>query len=74
MTDSTDSVIITDQYRVPVIAQKRTDSETGVVLRGHFHHVLILSEAELDRLFAFVNDEPPRARIQRYVVNAPESP
>lgn len=45
-----DSVVITDRYRVPVVAQKRTDTEKGIVLRGQFHHVLILSESELDRL------------------------
>lgn len=70
---SEDSAIISDPLRVPVIAQRRTDSEKGIVLRGHFHHVLILSEAEVDRLVGYARDEPPRARIQRYGPESTES-
>ena len=40
---------------------------------GHFRGVLALSESELDRLVAFVRDEPVKARIRRYAM-APESP
>lgn len=60
------SVVISDPYRVPIIAQKRTDADKGVVLRGLFHHVVVLSDDELDRLISFARNEP---RIQRYPIS-----
>ena len=55
-----------DPLRVPITVQKR--AEGGIVLRGHRDNI-ILSEAELDRLFAFARDE---AHIQRFPM-APKS-
>ncbi len=62
----TDVVIVSDPLRVPITAERRTDG--GVAVRGHFRGVLVLSDTELDRLIAFARDEPPRARIQRFVM------
>jgi hypothetical protein len=59
------SIVISDPYRTPITAQRHRDG--GVVLRGP-RSLLLLSDAELDRLVAFARDEPPRARIQRYAV------
>jgi hypothetical protein len=56
-----DSVVISDAYRTPIVAQKRTDADGGVAIRGP-KSVLILSDSELDRLVAFVRGEPPKAR------------
>jgi hypothetical protein len=62
-----DSTIISDPLRVPITVQKRTDG--GVVLRGHRDNI-ILSETELDRLFAFARD---KAVLQRFPI-APKTP
>jgi hypothetical protein len=64
-----DSAIISDPYRSPIVAQKRTDSDGGVAIRGPRSGVLILSEPEVDRLVAFARDESRRARLQRYPMN-----
>jgi hypothetical protein len=56
----TDALIISDPLKIPLTAQKQSDG--GVILRGH-KSVLILSQSELDRLFAFAHN---RAVIQRY--------
>ncbi len=61
-----DSITISDRWRSPIVAQKRAD---GIVLRTSAAW-LLLSSAELDRLFAFVRNEP---HIQHYAM-APESP
>lgn len=63
--------VISDEHRVPITADKQSDGT--VILRGP-RSLLILSEAEMDRLVAFARDEPMKPRIQRYPVNAPESP
>jgi hypothetical protein len=62
-----DSRVISDRWREPIVAQKKTD---GIVLRTS-KAWLLLSGAELDRLFAFLRDKPT---IQRYPVQASESP
>jgi hypothetical protein len=52
----TDTTIISDPYRQPITAQKHRDGR-GVVLRGSRPGcILLLSEAELERLFGFAND------------------
>ncbi len=61
-----DSITISDRWRSPIVAQKRAD---GIVLRTSAAW-LILSSAELDRLFAFATNRP---HIQRYPV-APKQP
>lgn len=63
----TDEMVISDRYRSPITARRRTDELGGVVLRDH-RHALFLSESELDRLVAFVRDEPSKARLQRYTM------
>lgn len=67
----TDSIIVTDRYRTPIVAEKR--DQGGVVLRGP-RSWLALSANEFDRLVTFVRNEPT---IQRYVMTpqtGPESP
>lgn len=70
MTDS-DSLIISDPYRSPITAQKRQDG--GVVLRGS-RSMMILSEAELDRVVEFVRDEPRLGQLQRYTMTPQRPP
>lgn len=65
-----DSTITSDPLRVPITAQKK--AQGGVILRG-LKSILLLSQAELDRLVAFIRDEPLKARLQRYVI-APRPP
>jgi hypothetical protein len=64
----TDSVIISDPARSPIVAQRHNGKAGGVALRGQFHSVVVLSAAELDRLVAFArSDEPPRlGKLQRF--------
>jgi hypothetical protein len=50
----TDSVTISDRWRAPIIAQKQRAG--GVALRSGHSGLLILSEAELARLFGFCHD------------------
>jgi hypothetical protein len=60
----TDAVVISDPYRAPIVAQKRNDSDGGVVLRPAGRSLpIMLPEAELDRLFAFARGKP---HIQRF--------
>jgi len=54
--------VISDRYRVPVVAQRRT--EGGVVLRRGAHK-LVLSNTELDRLVKFARTDA-RLQIYRY--------
>jgi hypothetical protein len=61
------ATVISDPFREAIVVQRKTD---GVVLRKS-KAWLLLSGAELDRLFAFVRNEPV---IQRYPVMAPELP
>jgi hypothetical protein len=63
----TDTAIISDPYRQPITVQRHRDG--GVVVRCP-RSVLLLSEAELSRLFDFAHD---LGVLQRYVM-APESP
>jgi hypothetical protein len=60
------AIAISDPLKIPITAQKQSDG--SVILRGH-KAVIILSQAELDRLFAFARN---RAVIQRYP--APQRP
>lgn len=66
-----DSLIVSDPHRTPITAQKRQDG--GVVLRGT-RCMLILSEAELDRVIDFVRDEPRLGQLQRFTMPPPPPP
>jgi hypothetical protein len=61
---------ISDPYRAKITAARNLDG--GVLIRGP-RSFLLLSETELDRLVAFVRDEPPKARLQRFPM-ATENP
>jgi hypothetical protein len=63
MTDT--AVVISDPYRVPIMAERRRDGSGGVLLRRAPSTVLALGQDEFDRLVAFVRNEPT---IQRYPV------
>lgn len=62
MTDAPDAAVISDRYRIPIVAQKRP--EGGVTIRGPRSYIA-LSDREFRRLREFV--EP---RIQTYPVGA----
>jgi hypothetical protein len=66
MTDT--AAIISDQYRQPITVQRHRDG--GVVIRCP-RSVLLLSEADLDRLFSFAHG---LGVLRRYPVMAPKSP
>ena len=65
-----DSLVISDRYRTPIVAQRHFDDPRGVVLRTH-KSWLVLSGAEFDRLVGFVRNE---ATLQRYVMAPIKSP
>jgi hypothetical protein len=67
MTES--AAVISDPLRVPVIAERREAG--GIVIRRGGRYIA-LSEAELDRLVAFVRNEPPKARLQRFAILRPD--
>ena len=56
----TESQILHDDFRPPVIAHKQMDGD--VILRGH-KSAVILSQHQLDQLTAFAHG---KATIQRY--------
>lgn len=63
----TDSVIVSDDSRCPITAQRQKDG--GVALRGPFRSLVLLSRSEIDRIveFARSENEPPQlGRIQRF--------
>jgi hypothetical protein len=62
----TEKIVISDKFRAPIVAIKQSD---GVVIRTPAAWIR-LTDAELDRLFAFANDRP---HIQRHPVMASES-
>jgi hypothetical protein len=62
-----DSIIVSDRYRTPVVAQKR--AKGGIILRSA-RSWIALNEDELDRVVAFARNE---ARLQCFPV-APKSP
>ena len=47
-------MVISDRWRTPVTAQRQRDG--GVVIRSGRSGLLILSPAELERLFSYAND------------------
>ena len=71
MTDSTtDATIISDRYRQPLIAQRKRGGD-GIILRNA-KPAIFLSNAELDRLFGYVNG---LGILQNYAPKTgPESP
>ena len=68
----TDSVIVSDDSRCPITAQRQKDG--GVALRGPFRSLVLLSGSEIERLVEFArSDEPPRlGKIS--VIHAPTPP
>jgi hypothetical protein len=65
----TDTAIISDPYRQPITVQQHRDG--GVVLRGSRPGcILLLSEAELERVFRFAQGLGVLQRFQM----APKSP
>ena len=62
-----ESLIITDRYRTPVVAEQRTD---GGVVRAAPANFIALNRAELDRLVSFVRDEPRLGTLQRFPVTS----
>jgi hypothetical protein len=64
----TDRTTISDRWRTPIIAEKREDG--GIAIRGHFHGIVALSPAELQRLFNYAHD---LGVLQRFPM-APKSP
>lgn len=62
-----DSLVVSDRYRVPIVAERHHDSSGGVILRRG-NAFIILSESELDRLVSFARDEPAKVRVQRFPV------
>jgi hypothetical protein len=66
-----DSIVISDRYRSPIVAQNRNDSGGGIVLRPSRGWPIIMPDAELDRLFAFA---PDKAHIQRFQVGPKGAP
>jgi len=64
-----DTAVISDPYRQPITVQRHR--EGGVVLRGSRPGcILLLSEAELDRLWSFAHD----LGVLRRFPMAPKSP
>jgi hypothetical protein len=49
-----DSRVISDRWRTPIVAHRQHDG--GVALRSGGSGLLILSPAELERLFSYAND------------------
>jgi hypothetical protein len=63
-----DSMVISDRWRTPITAQPQRDG--GIALRSGRSGLLILSPAELQRLFKFAND---LGVLQRFPM-APKGP
>ncbi len=58
-----DAVVISDPYRSPIPAQRKDGG--GVVIRTP-KSALLLSESDMDRVIAFVGDEPRLGQLQRF--------
>lgn len=63
----TDSLIISDRWRIPVTAQLREDG--GVVIRTPGKDTMLLSQTELARLMQFVS--PQLGRLERFPIQPP---